>query len=183
MLRQYIGFIDYPQVQTDTNIDVPIDYANVMKFTHSLQNSVPAQETILAATYPSFGFDALRNRIFIADFLGMAGPAPGPPITSDSDKLRQYLISHQIRYIAYSRGYAGEYPESAAYMPVYVSKLIQILSAKSKNDRRFLVTRQQTMQALQACQIRDLSDHYRLLYDDGTNLVIDLDQHIQAIKK
>ena len=75
MLRQYIDFVD-PGAPTDTNINVAIDYADIMKTTHSLQNSVPIQETIFAATYPSFGFDALRNRILTADFLGMAGPPP-----------------------------------------------------------------------------------------------------------
>lgn len=92
-------------------------------------------------------------------------------------------MSHHIRYIAYSRGYAGEYPESAAYMQVYFDKLKQMLSIKFKNDRHSSVTRIQITQALQACLIRDLSNHYRLLYDDGTNIVIDLDQPVQSINK
>ncbi|MFL6352725.1 MAG: hypothetical protein ACJ74Z_12875, partial [Bryobacteraceae bacterium] len=67
----------------------------------ALQKKVPPGERVLTHLSVSSPFDFKRNRVFIADWIGMAGLPPGMPVTDGPDALRTYLLNHSIRYVAY----------------------------------------------------------------------------------
>ncbi len=126
-------------------------------------------------TIPSYAFDVRRNHIFVDDLPGGSGPPPGPPITTNSEQLRSYLLRYGIDYIAFTRGYTA--PDAPANMPVYIAKLKQIIAHPSTEGVLAWQHMQNAMMSLRGAQIRQLSQHYRVVYDDGKNIVIDLDQH------
>ena len=67
------------------------------------QDAVPPGETVLEATETAYGYDWRRNPVYIADYPGMGGLPPGPPIFSDAESLRLYLLGCGIHYVIYDR--------------------------------------------------------------------------------
>ena len=150
-----------------------IDYWQQIAIMQKIQARVPPRASLLVVTIPSYAFDVRKNRIFVDDLPGGAGPAPGPPITTDSEQLRNYLLQYGIHYVAFTRGYTA--PDTPANMPLYIAKLRQIIADPSRDGVYTWQHMQNAMMSLRGAQIRELSRCYRLIYDDGTNIVIDLD--------
>lgn len=136
----------------------------------ALQAAVPVGAPLLAHVENNFGFDFARNPVPIFDTPGLAGPPPGPPIGEGSEAWASYLTSHSVRYIAFGRASAErglvpgafsdaeDKPDSPLYDPM--AKAGGRISLQA--DKDFLV----------------LSETHKLLFDDGRDVVIDLDQPI-----
>lgn len=169
--------MQYPEfVLQHTSLDKDrIDYGRQVHTMANIQSAIPAKATVLVMTIPSYAFDVRRNHIFVDDLPGGSGPPPGPPITTNSEQLRSYLLRYGIDYIAFTRGYTA--PDAPANMPVYIAKLKQIIAHPSTEGVLAWQHMQNAMMSLRGAQIRQLSQHYRVVYDDGKNIVIDLDQH------
>jgi hypothetical protein len=170
VLMQYPEFV----LQRDGLSKNRIHYGEEVAETRKIQAAVPAGEPLLVLTMPSYAFDARRNRLLVDDFPGGAGPPPGPPITADSNQLRQYLLCYGIRYIAFTRWYTA--PDKPADMPLYIAQLKQVKAYPSREGLYAWERLQTLMMSLRGAQIQELSQRYRLIYDDGANIVIDLQQ-------
>jgi len=72
----------------------------------AVQKAVPTGEPLFTRLDESFLFDFRRNRIYVADWPGSAGPPPGMPLFQGADALARYFGSHSVRYVAYA--YATE---------------------------------------------------------------------------
>jgi hypothetical protein len=68
-----------------------------------MQQTIPPGATVLESMQYAYPLDFQRNRIYIADFPGMAGLPPGMPIEGGAVTLRQYLASEGIDYIVIDR--------------------------------------------------------------------------------
>ncbi len=67
------------------------------------QATLPEHATALEAVSFAYPYDFRRNTLYFADFPGMAGLPDGMPIGEGAPVLRQYLLSHGIRYAMYDR--------------------------------------------------------------------------------
>ena len=150
-----------------------IDYWRQVQTMDNIQSAIPPGATVLVVTIPSYAFNVRRNHIFVDDLPGGSGPPPGPPITTDSEQLRSYLLHYGIDYIAFTRGYTA--PDMPANMPIYIAKLREIIAHPSNEGVYTWQHMQNAMMSLRGAQIRQLSQHYRIVFDDGANVVIDLD--------
>lgn len=65
------------------------------------QMAVPPGTPVLEATANAYGYDWHRNPVFIADYPGMAGVAPGMPIHGSAEDMRRYLLGAGIHFILY----------------------------------------------------------------------------------
>jgi hypothetical protein len=65
------------------------------------QMAVPPGIPVLEATATAYGYDWRRNPVFIADYPGMAGVAPGMPIHGTAEQMRRYLLGAGIHFILY----------------------------------------------------------------------------------
>lgn len=166
--------MQYPEfVLQHTSLDKDhIDYWREVHTMDNIQAAIPPGATVLVVTIPSYAFNVRRNHIFVDDLPGGAGPPPGPPITTDSEQLRNYLLGYGISYIAFTRGYTA--PDTPANMPVYIAKLRQIIANPSSEGVYTWQHMQNAMMSLHGAQIRELAGRYCLIYNDGTNIVIDL---------
>jgi hypothetical protein len=125
-----------------------------------LQSSIPEHAGILLRLDTPFLFNFSRNRIYVMDWPGAAGPAPGTPYWSKPEDLAHYLRLNGIRYIVYS--YANE----ALHSKTGFSDRLQHPQAWIRNlaFRTFAVQDQLTQLAID----------YKVLYDNGNDFVLDL---------
>ncbi len=150
-----------------------INYSQQVQTMNNIQSAIPPGTGILVVTIPSYAFNVRRNRIFVDDLPGGSGPPPGPPITSDSEQLRSYLFRYGIHYVAFTRGYTA--PDLPENMPIYISTLRKIIAHPANEGVYTWQHMQNAMMSLRGAQIRQLSQRYCNIFDDGKNIVIDLD--------
>jgi hypothetical protein len=125
---------------------------------------LPAGATALDISIDSFLFTNKDNkRIFLDDWPGAAGPAPGWPLTQGPEAVAKYLLRNSVRYVIYDYQYADwsnmnscQFFPSVAHLSVADEKL-EILN---------LVTLHQFN------QLRAL---HKSIYDDGKFAIIDLE--------
>jgi hypothetical protein len=133
-----------------------------------LQARVPAGERILARLYLTYPFDFRRNQVFVADYTGMAGLPPGMPIEGGPEQMREYLLSHGIRYLAFDPKrtmFPDEAPDAS---------LQSLLHGKRDYGRHgWLVLQVKVSDAVQTTFAR-LGEQYPHVYDDGLVYVLDL---------
>ncbi len=87
-----------------------------------LQSHVPPGQPLLVYLAEPALLDFRRNPIFVADWPGEVSPPPGMPVFSGGRAVRDYLLAHHIRYVAYayrrqanfSRQYYADYATPAA---------------------------------------------------------------------
>jgi len=124
-------------------------------------DSVPQKSRVLTRLDNTFLMNFKKHTIWIADFPGGASLPPGMPSFKGEEALADYLVSHSIRYVAYS--YANE-----ANFPRNVLEPILIPSPNKWVEN----------QALNAFEFQDslqkLGKTRKRIYDDGQNFVIDL---------
>jgi hypothetical protein len=124
-------------------------------------DSVPQKSIVLTRLDNPFLMNFKKHTIWIADFPGGASLPPGMPSFKGEETLADYLVSHSIRYVAYS--YANE-----ANFPRNVLEPILIPSPNKWVEN----------QALNAFEFQDslqkLGESRKRIYDDGENFVIDL---------
>ena len=101
----YANELKFAVTNRDINSPAEIQtYAN-------LQDSVPAGKTILVRMDKNFLFDFKRNNIYLDDSPGGASLPPGMPFFKGPEPVAAYLLSKNIRYVAYS------YKDEAGYTP------------------------------------------------------------------
>jgi len=127
----------------------------------SLQSVIPKGETLLVRLNHNYLLDFKRNLIYIADYPGGSSPPPGMPFFKGPDLLSEYLINKKIRYIAYS------YREQANFAKeIYVNRLDKKTNAWIRTEAQHTFDFQDN--------ILLLSKTRKILFDDGENFVIDL---------
>jgi len=126
-----------------------------------MQSSVPENEIIFARLRYSFLLDFNRNQIYLAD--GVSSLPDGMPLFKGSAKLANYLINHNICFLAYS------YKSEANYR-------YDDLKGRLKN-RNYIANEAKLAFDFQR-NISELGSRYKRIYDDGGMFVIDLKQPI-----
>lgn len=126
-----------------------------------LQESIPPSEVLLARLNKPFLLNFQRNQIFIIDGAEGTGPPPGLPLYKGPTVLRDYLISHSVRYVAYSYGnelgFPKEFWQKKGVEHIHPWVRWEILSSIDFQEN-----------------IRKLGETQAKIYDDGENFVIDL---------
>jgi hypothetical protein len=127
----------------------------------AMERAIPTDAGAIATVDDTFLLDYRTHHIDIADFPGAASPPPGWPGRSDGDVLANFLLSHNIRYLAYSyrEGDAGDNYLLSIISNQYITQWIRSESEIMLNSRR---------------QYRFLAKTRRHLYDDGSMYVLDL---------
>jgi hypothetical protein len=125
------------------------------------QQSTSAGSTILAKVENPFLFDFNRNQVFVVDSAG-PGPPPGLPLFKGAEALAAYLVSHTVTHVAYSYGATPEFNRGLAR--VFLPGQPPGLRAGGEQAADFLRS------------LDELSRTRRRIYDDGRNLMIDLQQ-------
>jgi hypothetical protein len=122
-------------------------------------DSVPEKSIVLTRLDNPFLMNFKKHTIWIADLPGVASLPPGMPSFKGEETLADYLVSHSIRYVAYS--YANEANFTRDYF-----------------EPRLMPSSWVKNQALNALEFQDslqkLGKTRKRIYDDGQNFVIDL---------
>ena len=127
----------------------------------ALQQAVPAGELILARLDRNFLFDFKRNPVYIIDSPGIASPPPGLPYGQGSEVLANYLLEHNVRYVAYSYGNEANFTNANAG-----SMLLPHVNPLLKGE---------TMASFDfQGNLKQLGGIRKKIYDDGKNFVLDL---------
>jgi hypothetical protein len=144
------------------------------------QASIPLGKTTLVWIQDAFLLDFSRNPILNLDQMGMAGPPPGLPITSDpagladylmqktyqlprpasADKLLQYFRNNGVEFLMFQRGEKTAWyhcSESEIHKKPYWNRLISTLSLLGYKE------------------LVSLRERTRTVYDDGDFVVLDLE--------
>jgi hypothetical protein len=124
-------------------------------------DSVPQKSIVLTRLDNPFLMNFKKHTIWIADFPGGASLPPGMPSFKGEETLADYLVSHSIRYVAYSYANEANFPRH-----FFEPKLIP-------NPNKWLEN-----QALNTFEFQDslqkLGKTRKRIYDDGQNFVIDM---------
>jgi hypothetical protein len=132
------------------------------KKARALQSSVPAGAPLLARLSYPFLLDFSRNPVFVPDFPGAASPPPGMPLFQGPERLSNYLLSHSIRYVAYS------YRDQANFTEPLLKTLEKRRSLWMELQARGTFDFQNSLMSLRQSR--------KVLYDDGSAFVLDLGQ-------
>jgi hypothetical protein len=133
----------------------------------SMQQVVPAGEPLLAYLSQPALLDFGRNRIYVADWPGESSPPPGMPSRSGADALATYLLDQHVRCVAYSYANAASFPRRR--YGNYVSP---------RYGR--IVARQAALSFAFQDVLGELMRSRRILFDDGANVVFDLETPADA---
>lgn len=68
-----------------------------------VQNKTAPGETLIVSVPAAGLLDFRRNRVYLADFPGSAGPPPGMPLEEGVEAWVHYLRSHGVRYVLMDR--------------------------------------------------------------------------------
>jgi hypothetical protein len=141
------------------------------------QETVPPGEQVLEAVLYAVPYDFRRNTIYIADFPGMAGWAPGIPLGRGPDAVRGYFLSHGIHYVFCDRRLAhnnediGDFLKDPATHVDAKDFLVHPLRSRFKFG----------WERMEDCVSRDVRHNLLLLaksddklYDDGTVVAVRL---------
>jgi len=127
------------------------------------QQSVPAGATLLSRDIATTAYDFGRNTIYFLSQPGACSPPPGMPYFSGPEAISKYLLSHGVRYVAYTYANDGGLP---------ISKDMHRIRPDAKYfDRIF----QRAAIALSRA-FNELGAMRKRLYDDGTLFVLDLQE-------
>ena len=124
-------------------------------------DSVPQNSIVLTRLDNPFLMNFKRHTIWIADFPGGASLPPGMPSFKGEETLADYLVSHSIRYVAYSYANEANFPRKFLE-PILIPSANKWLENQALNTFEF----QDSLQKLGKTRKR--------IYDDGQNFVIDL---------
>jgi len=142
------------------------------------QDAVPPGQTVLESTETAYGYDWRRNPIYIADYPGMAGLPPGPPLFSDAEAMRAYLLDCGIHYVIYDRSLYTPLdfavfraqPHWILTRAEKISALKRIISPTPWGRMEYYVENHTRL------QFQQLAEHHPVIYDDGRIEVIRLDE-------
>jgi hypothetical protein len=128
---------------------------------NALQQSIPPAQAVLTRLNKPFLLDFGRNSVFVADFPGETSPPPGMPTGKGPQALADYLLSKSIRYVAYAYGNEAGYTRQG-YGDRLNPKEPPWLQREAANTFDF------------QDNLKELMKTRKLIYDDGRNCVIDL---------
>lgn len=133
----------------------------------AVERTIPTDAAAIATVDNPFLLDYRTHQIYIADFPGAASLPLGWPGRSNGEALAGYLLSHHIRYLAYSYGTQA----SDDY-------LVSIMKNKSITQ---WIRSQDEMMLDSHHQYLYLANTRRHLYDDGSIYVLDLASPIASV--
>lgn len=126
-----------------------------------MQESVPKDSMVLARLEKPFLLDFTRNTIYIIDMPGAASLPPGMPFFKGSEALAGYLLSQNIRYVAYAYStdclFTREVYANTLKPTTNVWQRIATKDTFDFNDN-----------------LKELGATRKKLFDDGHNFVLDL---------
>ena len=125
------------------------------------QETVPEGETILSRDIATAAYDFGRNHIFYMPLPGSSSPPPGMPYFAGPDKIADYLLSYNVRYVAYHYALDGGLPIMENIYRIrpdaaYYNRILQ----------RAAMALDKALNELAASRVR--------LHDDGSLFIIDL---------
>lgn len=127
----------------------------------ALQTSLPEGAVFLARLNKPFLLDFKRNTVYIVDGPGGSSLPPGMPFFEGSEALSAYLLSKNIRYVAYS--YATESNFTREMFDRNLKSTMNIwLRTAAKDTFDF------------QDNLKELGATRKKLFDDGQNFVLDL---------
>jgi len=129
-------------------------------------SAVPENATLLENVAYPFLFRDQTHKIFLLDWPGAAGPAPGWPFGVDAATLAQYLQRSSVQYVAYDYRFARWFD----------ARSCQAMERPQSYSAELYVLL--WMSVLAHNQLDHLRTHYKSIYDDGKIAVIDLNQPI-----
>jgi hypothetical protein len=144
------------------------------------QQTVPPGQAVLATIRDAYGFDWRRNTVYIADYPGMASPAPGMPTLGSSEDLRRYLLRSSIHYIAYDptalRSKDG-FADFTAHPQLDINTLR--LFQRPRSHLYFAAwSRMESAVSLHTlAQMQELTTRRSLLYESSSLRIVALDVH------
>lgn len=130
-----------------------------------LQQSVPDGEVILTRLNKNFILDFNRNQIYLINLPGGSSLPPGLPFLKGPEALAEYLLSNSIKYIAYSYD-----KEDVSPREKYSILLEPTFNAWLRSEAEHLFDFQDNMM--------ELYKNRKVIYDDGSNFVLDLSKKI-----
>jgi hypothetical protein len=142
-------------------INVPLVTLDEREKYSKMLDSVPEGEIVLTRLDKPFLMNFKKHTIWIADCPGGASLPPGMPSFKGEEALADYLVSHSIRYVAYSYANEANFPRKSLEVrlnPEWPSWL--------KNQALNSFEFQESLQKL--------GESRKRIYDDGENFVIDL---------
>ena len=150
-----------------SHISQYIDIDKEIKRVRDLQDTIPKHSKVLLRLDMPFLADFRNQTVSVMDWPGNVGPAPGVPFSEPPEVLAGYLRKQGIQYIIYS--YKNE-----ALFSSKDPELTKRLShpnpwIRTQSSRTFAVQR----------QIESLGKEYRIIYDNGQDFVLDLNQRAQ----
>ncbi len=130
----------------------------------ALEGSVPAGSHLLATLERPFLLDFKKRKIFIMSLPGMASPPPGMPIARGGEAVADYLVAHSVRYLAY-----GGVDDARPLLSLTEE---QIRQRYPHSKTRWVMLRyHQRYHRV----VEELASSRRRLFEDGRNLVLDLE--------
>ena len=135
---------------------------------HALQAAIPAGEPVFARLRVTYPFNFRRNRIFVGDYLGMAGLPPGMPIDQGPQALARYFLNCGIHFIAFDpkRTYLSEDDTTTT--------IREFLKDPWRYGRHGWVYMQYKVSNSEHGTLVELGKLFPHVYDDGTVYVVDL---------
>ncbi|MHB1959519.1 MAG: hypothetical protein ACYCO5_10880 [Acidobacteriaceae bacterium] len=137
----------------------------------AIGTAIPANATVLENVAYPFLFHDEAHKIFLLDWPGAAGPAPGWPFGKDAAAMAQYLQRSSVRYVAYDYRYAEWFD----------ARSCQAMERPQRYSAELYVLL--WMSVLAHNQLDRLQTSYRSIYDDGKIAMIDLNQPIASAPK
>ena len=148
---------------TGKNIDTPSETSEY----RDMQLTIPAGEKVLVRLDKNFLLDFKRNPIYVNDLPGGASLPPGIPIFKGPEALADYLVRHDIRYLAYSYG-----DEASFSRALFGDRLELDVNVWLRKGAQIAFDFQDDALAL--------GQRRKKLFDDGRMFVVDLGEPIQA---
>jgi hypothetical protein len=145
-------------------------YIDIEKETHrvrGLQGAIPQQSTVLLRLDMPFLADFRTQKVSVMDWPGNVGPEPGVPFSEPPEVLAEYLRKQGIQYIIYS------YKNEALF-----SSKDPELAERLSHPNPWIRTQALRTFAVQS-QIESLGKAYRIIYDNGQDFVLDINQRAQ----
>ena len=162
--HQYNEFRSYKETINNIALgvnNVPLVTLEERKKYARILDSVPQKSRVLTRLDNPFLMNFKKHTIWIADFPGGASLPPGMPSFKGEEALADYLVSHLIRYVAYSYANEANFPRKF-FEPMLIPNKNKWLENQALNTFEF----QDSLQKL--------GESRKRIYDDGENFVIDL---------
>lgn len=129
-----------------------------------IQESIPPHTKMLVRLDLPFLANFNLHNISVMDWPGNAGPKPGTPFAESPENLANYLRAQKIEYLVYS------YKNEALF-----SSNDPELASRLNHSNPWIRTQASRTFAVQN-QISLLSKEYHIVYDNGRDFVLDLNQ-------